>query len=40
MSKKFIILITILVLLIGSVIFLKMGNIGSVAFWNQGGNGV
>ena len=40
MSKKFVILITVLVLLIGSVIFLKMGNIGSVAFWNQGGSGV
>ncbi len=39
MSKKLAILIAVGVLLFGSVIFLKTGNIGATALWNLSGEG-
>ncbi len=39
MSKKLVILIGIAVLLFGSVILLKTGNIGTTALWNLSGEG-
>src|SRR3989338_4249568 len=39
MSKKLIILISIAILLFGSVLFLKEGNIGTTALWNLSGEG-
>ncbi|MEK7574538.1 MAG: cytochrome c biogenesis protein CcdA [Patescibacteria group bacterium] len=39
MSKKLIIFIAIGILLFGSVIFFKMGNIGTTALWNLSGEG-
>src|SRR3990167_1987777 len=39
MSKKLILLISIAILLFGSVLFLKEGNIGTTALWNLSGEG-
>ncbi|MBI2097135.1 MAG: hypothetical protein HYT40_03250 [Candidatus Sungbacteria bacterium] len=39
MSKKLVILIAVGIVLFGSVIFLKSGNIGTTALWNLSGEG-